>query len=166
MHSKAGNTQRGFVNNERGQALVEFSFVLFLLCMLTFGIMDFGRIFFTQMTLQNAVRQAGRLAVTGNHLPDPNNAGQNLSRVASITQAAKKAAPGLDLTNIQITSTTGGSSGAGRAGGPRDTVTISLTTSLRLFTPMIGQFFGTSGVYTFTVATTFLNEPFSPSQTT
>ncbi len=136
-----GKTNGRFLKNQRGQSLVEFSFVLFLLCMLTFGIIDFGRLFFTQMTLQNAVRQAGRFAVTGNHLPDPKDPAQSMSRVDSIVQTATSAAAGIDVTNVQISSVKGGSSGAARAGGPRDTITISLSTNFKLITPMIGQVF-------------------------
>src|SRR5581483_8506070 len=66
----------------RGQSLVEFAMIALLF--LLFGVVDFGRLFFVQMTLQNAVRQAGRFAITGNHLQDPKNPGQNLSRVNSI----------------------------------------------------------------------------------
>ena len=150
---------------ESGQSMVEFTFVSFLAFMLMFGIMDFGRLFFTQMTLQNAVRQAGRYAVTGNHLPDPNKPGKTLARVASITQIAKSAAAGIDVTNIQISSVAGGSVGPGAAGGPRDTVTISLTTKFQFATPMIGRFFGSNGQYIFTVKATFLNEPFASTQT-
>ncbi|HMD77213.1 MAG TPA: TadE family protein, partial [Terracidiphilus sp.] len=60
--------------------LVEFALVVPLFLLLVFAVADFGRLFFMQMTLQNAVRQAGRFAMTGSHLPDPNNPGKNLSR--------------------------------------------------------------------------------------
>jgi Flp pilus assembly protein TadG len=149
---------------ERGQALVEFSFVAILFFLMLFGIMDFGRLFFTQMTLQHAVRQAGRFAVTGNHLTDPAT-GNAMSRVDSITQVARNAASGLDVSNIQISSASGGNTGPSRGGGPRDVVTISLTTNFRFVTPMIGLFFGSNGVYQFTVKATFLNEPFAATQT-
>jgi hypothetical protein len=113
------------------------------------------------MTLQNAVREAGRYAITGSHEPDPNHSGQNLSRVLSIRQVAEQAAMGLDVSNLQIVSASGGN---GSAGGPGDTVTISLTTDLRLMTPIIAQFFK-NGVYTFAVSVSFKNEPFPPADT-
>jgi Flp pilus assembly protein TadG len=144
----------------RGQSLVEFAMVVPLFFLLIFGMIDIGRAFFVQVTLQNAMRQAGRFAVTGNHLTQ---GGTNLTRVASIIQIAQQAAVGTDISSIQISSAQGG---AGSAGGPSDTVTISLTSNLQLITPMIGQFFGPNGIYTFTVSTTFRNEPFNPSQTT
>jgi len=155
----------GNVSSRRGQSMVEFAMVAPLFFLLVFGIIDFGRVFFVQITLQNAMRQAGRFAVTGNRLTDPVTS-QPMSRVNSIIEVAKKAATGLDVTNIQISSANGGNTGAARAGGPRDTVTISMTTNLRLITPMIGRFFGPNGIYTFTVRTTFLNEPFASTSTT
>ncbi|MEI6082958.1 MAG: TadE family protein [Verrucomicrobiota bacterium] len=152
------------VSTRRGQSMVEFAIVAPLFFLMVFGIIDIGRVIFSQITLQNAMRQAGRFAVTGNRLTDPVTL-QPMSRVNSIIETAKKAAVGLDVTNIQISSAAGGNSGAARAGGPRDVVTISMTSNLKLITPMIGRFFGASGIYTFTVKTTFLNEPFASTQT-
>jgi Flp pilus assembly protein TadG len=133
-----------------------------LFFLLIFGVLDFGRVFFTQMTLQHALREAGRFAVTGRHLPDPTRPGRDLTRVDSIRQIAQNSAAGLSVASISISSVQGGS---GSAGGPGDTVTVSLTTNLKLITPMVGRYFGTNGVYRFTVSTTFKNEPFDPSQT-
>jgi Flp pilus assembly protein TadG len=145
----------------RGQTMVEFILVAPLYFFLTFAVIDFGRMFFVQMNLQQAVQEAARYASTGNHLPNPNNAGQNLSRVASIISMAQQAAAGANITNIQVSSLVGG---AGSAGGPGDTVTVSVTTSLPLMTPMAASFFP-NGAYTFTSSATFKNEPFSPSNT-
>jgi Flp pilus assembly protein TadG len=153
------------LRSRRGQQLVEFAFVAPILFLMIFGIIDFGRLFFTQMTLQNALRQAGRFAVTGNKLPDPSNPANMLSRVDSIIATARSAATGLEISNIQISSAQGGTTGAGRAGGPGDMITISLAYDLPLITPLIGKFFGFDNTYHFTVRTTFRNEPFPPNQT-
>src|ERR1017187_955533 len=80
------------LRSRSGQSLVEFALVAPLFFLLVFGITDFGRLFFTQETLQFALREAGRYAVTGQHAPDPNNPGSNLSRVASIKATAKQKA--------------------------------------------------------------------------
>jgi len=148
----------------RAHSLVEFALVLPVFFLLMFGILDFGRLFFTKVTLENAVRQAGRFAVTGNHLTDPST-GSLMTRVDSIIEVARRAAAGLNITDIEISSVEGGSTGPGRAGGPGDTITIQLTTDLHLITPMIGRYFGSGGVYTFTVSTVFRNERFPVSQT-
>lgn len=147
----------------RGQTFVEFALVAPLLFFLIFAVFDFGRLFFVEMNIQQAIQEAGRFASTGNVLPDPNNPGQNLTRIASIIEVAQQAAIGLgaNIGNIQISSVNGG---AGNPGGPGDTVTISVTTNLPLMTPFVGQFFP-GGVFTFTSSTTFKNEPFSSSST-
>ena len=144
-----------------GTTLLEFALVLPIFVLLLFAVADFARLFYVEMTLQNAVREAGRYAITGNHEPDPNHQGQNLSRVQSIYQVAQQEAMGLDVSNLQIVSVNGGN---GSAGGPGDTVTISLTTDLTIMTPIVAQFFK-NGVYTFTVSVSFRNEPFPPGNT-
>jgi len=146
------------VLDEGGSASLEFAISATLLVTIMFGCFEFACLMYSQMTLQNAVREAGRYAMTGNHLPDANNPGYDLSRTASITQVAQTAAMGLDVSNIQISSLNGG---ANNAGGPGDTVTISLTANLPLMTALIGQYFN-HGTYTTTVSASFRNEPFPP----
>ncbi len=140
---------------------MEFALTAVVMFSVLFGCFEFAGLMYGQITLQNAVREAGRYAMTGNHLPDPNHAGQNLSRTASITKVAQQAAMGLDVSNIQISSLLGG---ANNAGAPGDTVTISLTANLPLMTALIGQYFA-HGTYTTTVSASFRNEPFSPGNT-
>jgi Flp pilus assembly protein TadG len=144
----------------RGQSLVEFALVAPLFFLLVFAITDFGRLFFTQSTLQHALREAGRYAVTGQHQPlDPNNpGGATFSRVESIRNIAQKYAVGL-LTNPSDIHISSGST-TNFAGGPGQTVVVSLETKLKLITPFIGRYFGPDGTYTFTVSTSFKNEPF------
>jgi len=149
------------VGSKKGQTMLEFVLVAPLFFFLVFAVIDFGRMFFTQMNIQSAVQEAGRFASTGNHLPDPNKPGQTLSRIDSIIATAQKAAYGANITSVQISSLQGGQ---GSAGGPGDIVTVSLTTNLQLMTPMVARYF-VSGIYSFNSSATFKNEPFSPSNT-
>jgi Flp pilus assembly protein TadG len=158
---RRGGTKRSWLLETSGNAITEFAVVVPLFVLMIFGLTDFTRLLFEQVTLQNAVRQGGRYASTGNHQPDPQHSGQNLSRVDSIKYVTQQAAMGLDTSNLQIASTKGGN---GSAGGPLDTVTLTLTTSVRLMTPMVGRFFP-NNTYTFTVTTSYRNEPFPPAQT-
>ena len=144
-----------------GSTLTEFAFVVPIFLLLVFAICDFGRLFFVETTFANAARQAGRYAVTGNHQPDPKHPGQTLSRVNSIIAVAQQTALGMDVSNIQISSVDGGS---GSAGGPGDTVIITLTSNVKLITPVVAAFFK-NGIYTFTVSVRLKNEPFPPSDT-
>lgn len=150
-----------------GQSLVEFAVVAPLFFLLVFGVTDFGRLFFTKTTLQHALREAGRYAVTGQHQQDPNNPATPLSRVQSIRNIAQSRAAGLlpASSNIDVKAydSQGRVDAAHPAGLPGETVVVSLTTQLTLITPLIGKFFpqvNGKGVYTFTVSTSFKNEPF------
>jgi Flp pilus assembly protein TadG len=148
--------------SKKGQTMMEFALIAPLFFLLIFAVMDFGRMFFVQVNLQQAVQEAARFASTGNHLADPSTPGNNLSRVASIVAMAQQSAwSGANVTNVQVSSLQGG---VGSAGGPGDTVTVSLTTNLALMTPMMASFFP-NGSYTFTSSATFKNEPFSPGST-
>lgn len=51
----------------RGQTLVEFALTLPILLLLLFGIIEFGRLFQSWITIQNAARAAVRYAVTGRY---------------------------------------------------------------------------------------------------
>lgn len=51
------------VKSEKGQALVEFALVLPILLMLLCGIIDFGWLYYNQITLNNAAREGARYAV-------------------------------------------------------------------------------------------------------
>jgi Flp pilus assembly protein TadG len=143
----------------RAEGLVEFAVVLPFFFLLMFGILDLGHLYFVQVTLENAIRQAGRYAVTGAHE-------NGKSRVASIQDVATKAAMGLDITQCIISSSSGSETGGvgnvnlSSAGLPGENVKISLTTHLTLFTPMIGHFYGTNSVDNFTESVTFRNELF------
>jgi Flp pilus assembly protein TadG len=148
----------------KGASMAEFAVVAPVFLLLVFGIMDYGRIFFIQMNVQQAVQDAGRFASTGNHLADPKNPGSNLSRIQSIiamVQSGVVDVPGVNPSDLKISSVNGGS---GSAGGPSDTVTVSLTTNLPLMTPLVGRLFP-NGAYTFVASSTFKNEPFDPSNT-
>ena len=52
-----------FLRSEKGQAMVEFALVLPLLLALLCGIVDFGWLYYNQITLNNAAREGARYAV-------------------------------------------------------------------------------------------------------
>ena len=82
----------------------------------------------------------------------------------SIIQTVQQAALGLNVpsNSITISSIAGG---AGSAGGPGDTITISVATGVQMMTPLIAPFFKPNGTYNFTASVTFKNEPFPPGET-
>ena len=52
-----------FLKTEKGQAMVEFALVLPVLLVLLCGIIDFGWLYYNQITLNNAAREGARYAV-------------------------------------------------------------------------------------------------------
>jgi Flp pilus assembly protein TadG len=48
----------------RGQAIIEFAFVLPLLCILFLGIIDFGILFYDKAVITNASREGARTGIT------------------------------------------------------------------------------------------------------
>jgi hypothetical protein len=149
------------LRREEGSALVEFALTFVVFLLLVFSVIDFGHLFFVKMDAQNAMQEAARYGSTGNHLPDPNNPNNTLSRVSSITDTLQNEANGIQFSNIQISSLTGGS---GSAGGPGDMLTISAEVNMPLLTPLIARIFP-GGNYTFTENITIMNEPFPAGET-
>src|SRR2546423_9061172 len=89
--------------NCSGSNLLEAAMITPLLLVLTFGIIDFGYLFYVYLALENGVSLATRYAITGNQMADPNNANQNLSRQDSIMAAMRQATPTLTLANTDFT---------------------------------------------------------------
>lgn len=147
--------RRGRRRREGGASLVEFAFVLPLLLLLVFGMFEFGRVFYIQLTLQSAVREASRLTITGETLAD--GQGGTLSRTESIIQRVNDSAPGLGLQPGNITIS--GPGGAGDAGGPGDLVTIRIDYDIDLLTPLVAAVFP-NGQHHFTIIMISRNEPF------
>jgi Flp pilus assembly protein TadG len=148
--------------SEEGQSLVEFALAFLVFIFLVFAIFDFGHLFFVEMDVQNAVQEAARYGSTGNHLPDPKNPDQTLSRVTSIIDTLENDAMGMQFQSIQVTNTINGTTSSG-AGAPGALMTLSATVSMPLVTPLLAQMFP-NGQFTFTSSVTIMNEHFPASQ--
>jgi len=159
MRSSSQNTRpfAGWLRANRGSTLVEFAFVFPILFALIVGIFEFGRLFYIDLTLHGAAREASRFGVTGNVLPDPNNPGEFLSRLDSIVARIQQVAPGLGVTPGDVTIV--GPNGAGDTGGPGDVVTIQVRYQITLLTPLVKPAFP-GGVYHSTVTIVSQNELF------
>lgn len=150
--------------SEEGQSLVEMALAFMVFVYLAFAVFDFGHLFFVRTAVQNALQEAARYGSTGNHLPDPKNPGQNLSRTTSIIDTLQNDAMGVNISNVSITSVTGDTTSTTSAGGPGGLLTVSVTVNMPLWTPLITRLFK-NGQYTFTSSVTIMNEPFQPGQT-
>jgi len=146
---------KGKPKRDSGQAALEFAIAALVMFLLAFAVLDFSYLYFTKLTLQNAVRQGGRYAITGQSM-----AGK--TRVNSILQTIQNTSLGKATSaNTTVCSVV---CGCGCGGIPQDTVTIVVTYHYKFLTPLIARYFS-GGTYTITVSSSFRNEPFPPSQT-
>ena len=144
--------------NDKGQTLVEFALIVVVFFSFLFTVIDFGIMFFVNETMQHAVRDGSRLAVTG-------PSGCRAAIIAKITEQsmgfyAKNAEVSKDpvITAQTMTVYSGTPITDTTCGTPQQPITVSLTYSWPLLTPFLKPFF-TNGRYTFTVKATVVNEP-------
>jgi Flp pilus assembly protein TadG len=140
---------------EHGQVIVEFTFIALLFFTLIFAIVEFSHLFYTRLTVQHALREAGRLMITGQgtSLTNPN------ARVQAIQQkfCDQLIGTALSCANVNFTVTcAGGCTQAG--GGPNQSVTLTVTFAKSWFTPIFNNFMG--GPLTLSVSSTWKNEPY------
>ena len=153
--------------DEKGQILVEFALAAGVFLALLFAIIDLAYMFYVNLTMQHAVREGTRYAVTGQSTPGND-------RMSSLIDTIKANSNGLYDKNLhnpkdpqisvitpgQVTFTNySGTPTSGTPGGPGDIIEVSLTYTGALMTPVLKPFFP-NGEYTFTVKSTMKNEPF------
>lgn len=145
--------------------MVEVAISLSILLLLVMAVFDFAYLMSSQVTLQNAVRQAGRYAITGQCIGSNGTCSQ--SRYNSIIQTLETYSVGLinssNVGDVSITCANQGGGCPNGAGGPGDLVTIKIAYPYPFLSPMISAFFANHS-YTINVSASFTNEPFPPSQ--
>ena len=152
-------------SNDSGQALAEMALCLSILVAMAMATMDFGYLLCTKLTLQNAVRQAGRYAVTGQCITDGNGSCSQ-TRYNSVIQTLQDSSLGMinssNTSDITMTCSNKGGGCPNSAGGPGDLVTISISYPYSFLSPILASFFP-SHAYTIKVGTAYTNEPFPPA---
>jgi Flp pilus assembly protein TadG len=147
---------------QRGQAVVELTFSFLIFMTIFYAIIEFSHLLYTKVSLQNALREAGRYMVTGRTGQDVN--GNNIPRDQMIHDVfcANVFAVGIPCPNIgsnfQFTCLDG--TGCPPGGGPDQTVMVTLTLSKPALIPFFSQFFPTGG-FLFQLHTTWRNEPYA-----
>jgi Flp pilus assembly protein TadG len=148
-----------------GQTMVEFAMVSALFLLILFAIVDYGWVFFAQMNIQQAVDDGGRYASTGQETAS----GARLTSIQNVI-LNEISVPGVTASDIKICSALSGCSttkgNLAAAGGPLDTVTITVTVPMQFLAPLsfLGWSTPSTG-YTITSTATFKNEPFDPGTT-
>ena len=122
---------------EKGTSAVEAAFIMPLLLLLTFSMVDFGSLFYVYLALENGVSQASRYGVTGNVV-----AGQ--TRQESIKAAMRQATPTLTIGDGAFSFShlrPGQGVWSAGVGGPNDIDKVTVNYSWTLLTPLVGSFF-------------------------
>ena len=156
-----------FLRNEKGTSIVEFAFVAILVFGLLFAIVDLGMMFYVNLTMQNAVREGVRYAITGSSDLDLGGVAASVRtkiRNSSVGLCDRDRCPNNKIHFFVL------QSGVPVAippeslgvGGPGDIMVIRVDYSWPLLTPLLRPFFP-NGNYNFTVGATMRNEPFPVS---
>lgn len=88
---------------DRGAALVEFAVVLPLLLLVIGGMIDFGRLFYTEVMITNAAREGARAAMYGNAPTDRANAALSGKVANTSIQPTQTCAAGATTGNAVVT---------------------------------------------------------------
>jgi Flp pilus assembly protein TadG len=137
---------RGFNDEERAQALVEFALVLPVFLLLVTGIFDAGRAVWQENTLAYAAREGTRYAIvhgaSGNPIVGPCSSCVNpvTANLANVTNAVTTNAVGVYGINVTIDYPDGGNNRNQR-------VTVDATAA---FTPLPSQYL-LGGAFTLTL---------------
>jgi hypothetical protein len=150
----------------RGATAVEFALVLPLFVLLMFGIIDFGRYFFVQHTVQFATREGTRLGLVGGTMGELDRTGSIIQKIMDNAGIAIDPAE-LSISIFPITGYTDptGWENTKNAGGPGDFMRVRTKYTYHFLTPFIGDFFEGAdgeekGINVISAEATYRNELF------
>jgi hypothetical protein len=146
---------------QRGQAVVELTFAFLIFMTIFYAIIEFSHLLYTKVSLQNALRSAGRYMVTGQVQPGTPRDEVIHNLFCSNLFAVGIPCPSLG-SNFHFTCLDPGPATACSGGGPDQTVMVTVELTKPALIPFFSQFFPTGGV-PFTLSTTWRNEPFTPN---
>jgi Flp pilus assembly protein TadG len=153
--------------NRKGQTTVEFAMTAFILFAVLFALIDFAVMFFVNLTMQHAVREGARYAITGQG--GNNGAQRRKALVDKIKECSyglyeKNANPRKDpevsvvVPNSGATFSNYTGTPVNDTGSPNEIIVVKLTYSWPLLTPILAPFFQ-NGRYSFVVRATMRHEP-------
>ncbi len=171
MSARKHYAAKGIKKEERGATIVEFALIAPLLFFLLFMIIELGILFWVTLTMQYAVREGARYAVTGQSNLDPATANQQ--RYLAAIQMIKDSSMGL-YSEVNATIVVNGVAQLPAAynntmfGASDAIVVLQLDCTWPVVTPVYllmallnpsGQL-SSPGLYAFSVAATMRNEAF------
>ncbi len=146
-------------DKQSGIAVIEFTAVVAFFLTLILTIIDIGMYGYVKLTMQNAVREGARYAVTGQSGLDPD---ASSNREAAIIQKMTNSSNGLfsqviEVDEIRVEDLDGNA--VTGFGGPGDLIAIHLDCEWATSSPYILPFVD-DGTYKFTVSAAMKNELF------
>ncbi|MCV6611986.1 MAG: pilus assembly protein [Amphritea sp.] len=159
FHKNCGRHPVRDRDRSSGVTTVEFAIVGSLFFLLMFSVIDFALLGFANLTMQNAVREGARYAITGQTNLDPDNTGD---RKKAIVQRIKNSTMGyfdqiLEESDIVITDSNG--TVLSGFGAPGQYVVITMNCSWPVLSPFT-QVLIADDEYRFSVSAAMRNEEF------
>jgi Flp pilus assembly protein TadG len=147
---------------QSGTTIVELALVMPVFLLIFLGLMEFGIMFFSNLSMQYAVREGARYAVTGQSNLDPKSSNQQ--RYAAVIESIRANSMGMYDKVSPVISVNGKTYNAsqysnGMFGAPGDIIVLQLDCDWTLVTPMLAPLFA-NGKYHYQVAATMRNEYF------
>src|SRR5215212_9843282 len=139
VHSPRAALRRHIRTRSRGQSLVEFALLLPVFLLFVSACLDLGRVFYANISLNNAAREGAMQAAAADGTFIQNGACDpvNNSVVCRVQLESKGSMVSVAATDITMTCS---SVGCPRAAG--STATVSVSGSFRLVTPILAFIFG------------------------
>jgi Flp pilus assembly protein TadG len=149
-------------SRQSGATIVEMAIITPVFILVLLAIVEFSMMFFAQLTMQYAVREGARYAITGQSNLDP-NAG-NQQRYAAVVQKIKDSSMGVcgkagPAISVNGKSYAAASYSNGMFGAPGTLIVLQVDCDWKFTTPLIAKFF-TNSNYHYAVAATMRNEFF------
>lgn len=162
------NTFKRLRDREQGATIIEFALTAIFFFFIVFAIFEFSLLYWVNLTMQHAVREGARYAVTGRKdldPGDPDDPTYQLQRYKAVIQQIKNQSMGL-YNKVHPTIVVNGveygdpeNYPAGMFGNPGEVIVLQLNCSWPLLTPMFQPYLN-GGDYRFSVAATMRNEGF------
>lgn len=143
---------------------MEFGLVALLFFTLLFSIVDWSYLFFANLTMQHAVREGARFAVTGSSAGATTPGDRCGATVQRIRQQSMGLYDATGSTTVFKTVDSAGNItvlGSGGCYGAGQLIIVEVSSAVTALTPFVRPFFNaTGGQYRFSVSTTMKNEAF------
>lgn len=147
---------------QSGATIVEMAFVAPVFLLILLALVELSMMFFATLTMQYAVREGARYAITGQSNLDPSAASQQ--RYAAVIEKIRDSSLGFyeklgPVVSVNGTSYSSSTYSSGMFGTAGSIIVLQLDCDWTVTTPLLSRFF-TNGKYHFVVAATMRNEYF------